>query len=344
MCQKFEEISGNTVENFSDVSLRFKTLAAELYNMNSKISFIYNQIFPDTAQGEYLDKQCEMRNISRKAATKAVGTLRFYVDEPLNYSVNIPKGTVCTTGGENKYQYTTDSAVTLKSGTSFVDAKATAVEAGPEYNCTSNKITLIVNPPSGISKVKNPTSFGGGSKQESDDELRKRLMNTMRNFPNGYNAASVRDYILSNPSISKVQVVPLANGVGTLSAYVTTKSGLAETAVLNGIREGLTDILPLCTQVEVTLAKTAVITPIIELKINSGANSQQITETATQVVTDYISGLDIGENLYANRLGVKLLEIEGVENYTFNANVYLINNGCQAKPGTPKITTAAWEG
>lgn len=344
MCEKYEEITNNPIENYTDVSMRFKALAAELYDMSSKISFISKQIFPDTATGEYIDRHCQLKNIERKSAAHAKGKLKFFVDKPLPYNVSIPKGTICTTSGPENLQYATDYSVNLYNGKTEILADATAVNAGSASNCAVGAITAIVNPPPGITSVVNPQPFTGGANEESDDNLKKRLLRKIKNFSNGYNKSAILEEVLSFENVAKAQIVPLARGAGTVDINVAMKGNAEDNLTLAHIEEKLYSILPFCLSIFTRLVLKTPVDLSLRVFVNDGCNKEYVKGLVRSAVEEYMDGLDIGESIYANILGSKLLNIDNVKNYEFcGCGDIQIDNGCIAVLGNLDITVGSWE-
>ena len=48
------------------------------------------QCFPQTAEGEDLDKHAKLRGVTRRMATRSVGTVRFYVDQARDTDTEVP--------------------------------------------------------------------------------------------------------------------------------------------------------------------------------------------------------------------------------------------------------------
>ena len=77
----FAQRAGFTPEADCDLAVRLYAAAAELQALDIQGEWVLDQSFPQTAQGVYLDYHAQMRGITRTAATKAVGTLRFSVEQ-----------------------------------------------------------------------------------------------------------------------------------------------------------------------------------------------------------------------------------------------------------------------
>ena len=76
---------------------------------------LLDQSFPQTAQGMYLDYHAEPRGITRAAADKAVGTLRFAAADNVTAACPIEKGTVCMTAEGVRLETTEDAAIAVGS-------------------------------------------------------------------------------------------------------------------------------------------------------------------------------------------------------------------------------------
>ncbi|MCR4924738.1 MAG: baseplate J/gp47 family protein [Clostridiales bacterium] len=344
MCDKYHELTQRNVEPDTDLSIRFKTLSAELFNLNSKINFIYNQIFPDTAIGEYLDKHCEMYNLERKEASRASGIIRVFVDEPLSYPILIPKGTTFTTSNDKRLQYQTTSNVLMSRNVQHFDIAASSVNCGSEYNCKAGDIDLIVNPPAGITSAININDFTGGANAESDSNLRKRLLQQIKNHSNGYNKQFFIQAISQYEEIAKVQIVPLANGNGTVGVTVAFKDNVVNQSVMSSVENLLNNMLPFCLDISLNTATPCNININSTVYVAQGYDKDEIIEQAENVIRDYVDGLDIGEDLVWNRLGSRLMEIDGVENYKFSTTTNIrIHDGYIANINLLNTTAESWE-
>ena len=80
MKQSFFGLSGYIPDEASDLGIRMNVLAGEIYNAQTYLEWIKRQVFPQTAQGEYLDYHAQMRGLERKEAVKAVGEVEFIVE------------------------------------------------------------------------------------------------------------------------------------------------------------------------------------------------------------------------------------------------------------------------
>ena len=55
MKEKFQELSGFSADDASDVGIRMKVLAGEVFSLWNGLEWLKRQAFPATAMGEYLE-------------------------------------------------------------------------------------------------------------------------------------------------------------------------------------------------------------------------------------------------------------------------------------------------
>ena len=130
MEEAYEQKSGCKVADVSEVGLRMRVLAGELYRLETSLDWLERQAFPQTASGEQLDLHGAQRGVTRGEAEKATGVVSFSRYLPLSFDLVVPKGTVCATSGEPVVEYQTTEDAVLVSGQLTVDIPVEAVVAG----------------------------------------------------------------------------------------------------------------------------------------------------------------------------------------------------------------------
>ena len=91
MAAEYKTLAGVEPEDATDVSIRLKVLAGELYTVLCAAESLKLNCFPQTAAGEALDLHAEERGLVRKDAVKSVGTLTFSRRTALSYAAKIPR-------------------------------------------------------------------------------------------------------------------------------------------------------------------------------------------------------------------------------------------------------------
>ena len=113
MKQSYTGYAGFTPSDQSDVMIRLRVLAGEIYSERAYAEYILRQMFPSTATGEYLDRHAAERGLTRKPAVKAHGAVAFFPVEQTHGDILIPAGTVVCTDTD-LHRYVTDSDVVLE--------------------------------------------------------------------------------------------------------------------------------------------------------------------------------------------------------------------------------------
>lgn len=91
MKSEFSAKSKYDFDEASDAAIRMRVLAGEIFNAMTNIEWLKNQMFVATASGEYLDYFASQRGLERKQAQKAQGEITFFINEPVENSIFIPK-------------------------------------------------------------------------------------------------------------------------------------------------------------------------------------------------------------------------------------------------------------
>lgn len=319
MVEKYEELSGFSINRESDIMIRLKVLAGEIYNSVVATEFLKRQMFLSSASGEYLDKHALTRGLYRKESKKSTGEVTFYRNVVTDSEVIIEKGTVVSTAGPAIRQFVTDETVTILPNTGSATVSATAIEGGASYNVLSHTITVLVTPPAGVTKVVNTKAFKGGSDEESDEELRERVLYSYRDISNGTNAVYYKRLAESVPGVYSASVVPQERGAGTLNVYICGKGDDASVnrdhigtvqALLDENRELNVDIL-------VLYALALKVSFNFNLCVKDGYSFDEVSAVITEKLTQYINSLGVGEPALLCEMGELIYHTEGVKNYEF---------------------------
>lgn len=288
--------------------------------------------FPDTAEGEWLDKHGAnpFIKIERDTGSEATGFVVFTIPNASTDDIVIPEETIVVST-ESSLEYATDSEVIIAAGETEVTASVTCLTEGVEGNCSENTVTLIDDDYIDISEltVNNTEAFTGGTDYEEDDEYRERLLAFVRQPDFG----SLPYYQELGDNIEGVHDVLLVD------TGETTEIGRPYTKkiLVNGDTKPVTNEL-LITVLEVftdpnnkVIDHTFLVGPpeYVDLSLTVNLNvSNELVESeiagVVQAVFDggapvdsmEFDGLCIGETLFKNNLISALELFDGVESVT----------------------------
>lgn len=318
MQETFEEQAGYSADDASDIGIRLKVLAGEIYSCCTNIDWLRKQVFPQTATGQQLDYHAQQRGIQRKAAVKSQGTLTFSRATALLYSVIIPGGTICSTQGIPEIRFVTTQDAVLPAGSLQVSVSAQSDEGGRDSNVAANTVKVMITPPSGITAVNNGGAFVGGSNAETDDELRERILESYRNIPNGTNCAFYIDQALKYESVYTANAIPRARGNGSVDVYVAGRSSALPASLLALIQSDFDGLKEINVNVRVSSPVFVNGDLYMEISVKEGYDFNAVKANCEVSLRNYIKDLKIGESLLRIHAGEVVYHIEGVKNFRFN--------------------------
>ncbi len=196
-----------------------RIIAAAVWGIYGFGGWISRQVFPDTAELEFLERWAAIWGLQRIPATYASGTV----------DVAGVNGTVIVVGTSFRrsdgVEFLTTAVGTISAGVANLAVEA--VEAGVSGN-TSAGVTLASSIPvagMGSTAIIAGAGLVGGADQEDDARLRARVLERMRNPPHGgsfddYEAwalaalAGVTRVWVTSPSIGLVSVLFVMDGGG----------------------------------------------------------------------------------------------------------------------------------
>lgn len=313
MLDAFGRKTGVELEPGCDLAVRLYAAAAQVYALYVQSDWVTRQAFPQTAEGDYLGLHAQLRSLSRKEATRAVGSLRFTAGEASENDRAIPLGTVCMTTGLVRFE-TTQAAV-LTAGATQVDVPAQALLAGSSGNVAAHAVVSMAVAPVGIASCDNPGPFLGGSDGESDEELRERVMDTFQRLPNGANAAFYEQGALSFDQVAAASVLPRSRGVGTVDVVVATGSGQPDESLLEELEQYFQERREIAVDVQVRSPEEVSLTLSVQVKAKDGWDSQAVCTGVKDTLQGWFSGERLGQDILLAQLGDLIYRCEGVANY-----------------------------
>lgn len=238
MKQAFYDECGHNPDNLSDIGARLNIVASELYSICCNTDFVKRQSFVQTAQGEYLDYHAQLRDMTRKEASRARGVLTFGLFDAINEDVVIKAGTICASKNEHYIQFATDEDAVIPAGQLSVDVGATALENGRGYNAPASTVNVFVNAPARVEWVNNYHDFVGGSDVESDESLRKRIIDSFKHLPSGFSKEYMQEIIMSIDEILDCKIYDYDHEAGgSINIYVKTSNGEIDSSLRQRLDE-----------------------------------------------------------------------------------------------------------
>lgn len=317
MLSAFGEASGYLPSASCDLAARLYAAAAQIQGMYIQAQWLLDQSFPQTAKGAFLERHAQLRGLARSVATCAVGTLRFGLSVPVGNDLTVKSGTVCMTETGIRFA-TTDNAV-LRAGQLYVDAPAVALEPGKAGNVAANTITIMAAMPVGIKACTNPEAFSGGDDEESDDSLRRRLLDSYLRLPNGANAAYYEQTALSRTGVAAAVAVGRPRGVGSVDLYIATDGGIPDETLLEEVDEYLQEKREISVDLRVLAPTPRTVDISVSVQPAAGFTFEEARADVDAALREAFTGAMLGKGVTLAFLGNLIYSLNSVANYSFTA-------------------------
>ena len=345
----YETIAKTTLYPGDPVRLFLESLAYVLALQNSIIDMAGKANLLQFASGEPLDAIGLMTGPRRLGASSASSTLRFTLQEELDFDVEIPAGTKAATA-DGKTVFATDKSVVIQAGALSGEVTASAQAAGSDANgFVAGQICVLVDPVAYVASVENTTTTMLGADVETDAHYRQRIQESPEAYtcagPAGmYRALAmgvsqdIADVSVSCPTPGTVDVRPVLEG-----------GELPSEDVLEAVRQKLSadDVRPL-TDTVIVQAPDGVFYDLDVTWFLSKADEAllaTISSAVTSAVESYIlwQRSKPGRDILPTRL-ISLMEQAGARRVVVRSPVYTVLKENEiAREGTVTLTYGGLE-
>jgi uncharacterized phage protein gp47/JayE len=179
------------------------------------VDWLALQLLPDTAETEWLDRHAQIwlvnsdGTVGRKQPTPSQGSVTV-----TGFSgVILPLAAELTSA--NGVNYETTQEITV--GDVAAPVTVRAIDYGSQGNQLPGAPLALVNPVAGVDAGATVVTLDGGADQETDAELRARVLKRIREPPMGGDATDYEQWALAVPGVTRAWCAPMEMGVGTVS-------------------------------------------------------------------------------------------------------------------------------
>lgn len=214
----------------SVVAVLSRVFAGAVHELHGFLEFLSRQVFPDTSELEFLERQGALYGITRKAATFAEGNVTFTGSN----GTLIPSATLLQRSDGLRYATQADATIAAGTATAAVEAET----AGEDSNADAGVSLSLVSPIIGVGSTATVAAGGLtlGSDQESDDDLRTRVLERLQFAPHG---GAAKDYVAWAKEVA-----------GVTRAWVYAGELGAGTVTVRFVRDDDASIIPDAGEVE----------------------------------------------------------------------------------------------
>ena len=245
----------------SNAKVYGRVLAGASHELHAHIDFVKRQLFFDTAESDYLDRWASIFGIYRTPAEKAAGTATISFSAG---TVDVPVGTILQSQDGTQFQ-TTDSP--RPDGSVSVEA----LVAGASGNLDAGETLSFVSPIAGVESEAVSGEISGGVDQESDEDLRERLLERAREKPCG---GAAQDYVAWAKEVPGVTRVWVSQG------------SAAGTVVVRFVCDGLDPIIPDSEMIAKVQAHIDDVRPVTAITTVTAPTTQAVDMTISSLTPD----------------------------------------------------------
>lgn len=286
-----------------------KVMAGAVHLLYEYLDYQARQLFVTTADEAGLENHAYEYGLTRKSATAATGVCTATGTN----GVSISAGTQLLSAAGQVYE--TDSAVTISGGVASLNF--TASEAGEDGNDEAGISLTFVTPITGVNTSATVDSDGisGGADEETDDELRARILFRKRYPPHGGAAFDYEAWALEVSGVTRAWCFSEYSGSGTVGvAFVRdndTATIIPNSAQRTTVRDyivshtdpatGITVGCPVTAEPGLTMIE---LTPLsVDLEISIYPNTSAVTNAVEDAIEDLIKTEGgPGETIYLSKI------------------------------------------
>ncbi len=295
----------------SDFGVRANAVAASIEGLYEHQKWITRQLFPDTADTDYIERHASLRDITRKAAGYASGSVRFNgevgSEVPLGTEMKISTGVA----------YVTTAADVIGAG-GTVDIAAQAVVAGSGGNRAADTRLTLSSAPEGVQSRATIVTMTGGTNAELDDELVARVLFDMRFPPMGGAEHDYYKWAMEVVGVTDAYIFTQRRVVNGVDVVIETTGGLPSAQLIADVAAYIDAQRPPCVDLLV-MGPTLVTVDIAAVLTLSGTTLADATTRINSVLQAYFGTLHVGDVVARSQLISLMMGVPGVTDVNLTA-------------------------
>lgn len=262
----FKKIFGsNSVVPGSKLYQMAESIAYEAYvNADTIDTFVYNNSLA-TATGDTLTQiglnffGIERIKATVPTVTKTSKAIKFYTNNGITFgtinqvdgvgsNITVNEGTLIQGTYNNTtyiFRVTETTVLNYNSNEAYVSAEMLSGDTAliPSNTLTSHNCSTYTLAKSNLLLVTNPVSIGMATPEETDNNFRYRLMNSIKSKDSS-SYHGIKNKILELPGVSNVEIINSAYGGGTFSAIVQGITPVTSDDLLSYVKSEIQNIVP----------------------------------------------------------------------------------------------------
>jgi uncharacterized phage protein gp47/JayE len=307
------------------------------------IDWLALQLLPDTAETEWLDRHGHIwltnadGSTGRKLATPAVGQANF---------ISTTSGAIVSTGTQLNYAgtgigYATTADISLGPPGTPTAGPIIALDPGKLGNLDAGAVLAVTTQLSGAVNSATVIHLEGGTDDETDDELRARILKRIQQPPMGGDATDYEQWALAVPGVTRAWAAPSEMGIGTMTVRFlmddlrASDDGWPTPADVNAVAAYIDQMRP------VTVKDCFVVAPIkqyLDITISALVPDTEAAKAAIETSLDnmLLQMAAPGQTIYSAWVSYAIMNAANVQSFDLvtNTDYVMSSNGNMAVLGT----------
>ncbi len=304
-------VSGATLRR-STVAVLARVVAGAAHMLHGHLDYLSRQLFPDTADDEFLLRHASIFGLAPKAAQFAEGT----VAVPGTDGAAIPAESVLLRSDGATYRTTAEAVVS--GGTATVPVVAD--QAGAAGTLDAGVELTFEAPIAGVNAIATVTAGTvDGSDMESTEQLRERLLDRLRMPPHGGAAADYVAWAREVPGVTRAWVYPRELGAGTVTVRFVRDddaSPIPDAAEVAAVQAHVDELRPVASAVSVI----APVAAPLNFEISVSPDTAEIRAAVEAELVDLLRrSAEPGSTVLVSQLRLAIGLAPGVDDFTLQA-------------------------
>lgn len=291
------------ISSDSDHFVHASRLASVAVGQYAHQAWITRQIFPDTADSEYLERHANLRGLRRRNPTGSAGYAT---------GSGALSGAVIDVGlqikQDERFFVTTEQTIVQPDGHYRVAVKA--VDKGLNTNVSDGQAQFMAAPVGVPSDC--VVNAEGGTDAENDASLLKRLLRIIRHPPAGGNIHDYKDWAEQVDGVESAYIYPLRRGLGTVDVVITTEGGLTSDEIVKNTQTYIDKMRPVTAKSVLVMKPSIISVPVVVGVRLSGIDIIEAKQRIRESLTSYFAGLAPGEELVLSKIEAVISNINGI--------------------------------
>lgn len=344
--QTFEQEAHCLIDEASDLDIRFRVMSTEFAAIYEKMDFYERQIYPNTAEGNYLKKHGAVRGIVRKSSTCSTGFVSFTRKLPAPDPALIPKDTLLTCSRASDALFKTTANYTIPANVAVGIVPVESIILGERGAVPAGHIDVLVAPVANIISVTNENPISGGFDTESDELFKKRVIDSYSKINNGVNLNFYEQFAKAQSDIWYAKASFNTKYENQIDLYVENYERTISDASITALSDDIGSARELGITVVVARPTCVPINVTIMLQIDNMANKEAYSTHVKSAIDRQIKDFSIGQPFSPALIISKILPFEGIHDLSITSpasSISLMSDEI-CSPGTYTINAMKWGG